>query len=82
MRTHELAEGFNILAPYYKNPKGYHHEAEHDIIYASSTDEPLSFEDVKRMIDLGWIQEYNGYSPNEVFSEKHYRWEEQWVGFG
>jgi hypothetical protein len=73
MRTIHLISGLKTLQPYYIDQAGYHNGADHDVFYAYSTDRPLSEEDVKHMVDLGWFQEvkhddefmYTDYDPSE-----------------
>ena len=61
MGTKNIIEGLQILMPYYDRPDGYNLGAEHDTIYAYATDEQLSTQDVKKMIELGWEQERDDY---------------------
>ena len=74
MKLGEFIDGLNILRPYYKDGDGYHIGAEHDVFYAYKTERPLSDEDVKKMVELGWFQEdgiHEGegeYSPDEGWS--------------
>jgi len=57
--------GVSLLRPYYKDPDGYHLGADHDVIYAYATDNPLGGDDVERMRELGWFQEHDDYDPEE-----------------
>ncbi len=56
MRTKDIIEGLTILEKYRSEPDGYNTGAEHDQIYAYATDSPVSEEDVKRLVELGWFQ--------------------------
>jgi hypothetical protein len=57
MKLDDLGAAIAILRPYYDDPTGYHVAAEHDVIYLMETDRPLTLEDAKKMMDLGWIQD-------------------------
>ncbi len=77
MKLSNIIEGLTILSRYYDKPDGYHNSAYHEILYAYSTDKPVSTEDVARLADLGWRQpdastaddegvwEAGDYDPNE-----------------
>lgn len=82
MKTPYIIEGLTILQKYRDEPDGFHTGAEHDCIYAFQTSEPLSQEDLARMIELGWFQEDADYGDDEEtngdFAEKHYDPEESW----
>jgi hypothetical protein len=52
-----LVEGLQILLPYYKNgAESYAVSAQHDILFASSTDKPLEEKHLRRLLELGWFQ--------------------------
>jgi hypothetical protein len=76
MTTQSIIEGLTILEKYRTKPNGYNTGAEHDQIYAYSTDLPASEEDVNRLVKLGWFQEDSGregstfanYNPKEGWS--------------
>jgi len=57
MNMSDFLAGIAILRTHYVTPDGYNLGAEHDVIYAYSTDTPLSDEEVKKMRELGWFQE-------------------------
>jgi len=75
MKLNNLIQGLQILQKYYNKPDGYKTCAEHDVIYAHSTDKPLSEEDFKKMYKLGWFQE------NTDSEEPKYFEEEGWQAF-
>ena len=56
MNMSDFLAGIEILRPHYVTPDGYNLGAEHDVIYAYSTDSPLTDEEVKTMKELGWCQ--------------------------
>ena len=56
MNLSDCIQGLTILQRYFKRGDGYHLGAEHDVMYVSPTDSPLSNEDVQKMYDLGWFQ--------------------------
>jgi len=72
MTLNNFIEGLKTLQPYYKDGDDYHIGAEHDQFYAYETDSPLTPEDVKKMLDLGWFQpdqdEDAAYDPEEGWS--------------
>ena len=76
MSTRELIEGLNILSKYTEDK--YNIGAEHDVIYFYPTSLPLSDEDLKEIIRLGWHQEYDERDYSEDFSVSHYRQDETW----
>jgi hypothetical protein len=55
MSIENVVQGLQILRRYYKT--GYNIGAEHDVIYAYKTQEPLSDVDAQSLVDLGWFQE-------------------------
>lgn len=71
MKTKDIITGMQILAPYYKEPNGYHTGADHDVIYAYATDSPVSTDDIAALVSLGWFQSGGAnddggkYSPDE-----------------
>lgn len=81
MKTANVIEGLQILQKYRDQQDGYDLGAEHDVLYAYSTDRPLSEEDVNRMIELGWFQEDSDCPPGELFSAQYYDSEESWSAF-
>ena len=81
MTVKELLDGLNVLRPYYVDPDGYTIGAEHDQIYAYSTDRPLTKEDVKRMCDLGWFQEDVEVDDDKDFGPDNYNPEESWSAY-
>lgn len=56
MVTPKIIEGLTILQKYRTDPDGYHLGAEHDVLFAFATDEPVSEEDFNQLIKLGWFQ--------------------------
>lgn len=56
MSTKNLIEGIE-LANKYRDKPGYDIGAEHDVIYLYGTDSPMSADDVKKMISLGFVQD-------------------------
>lgn len=78
MKLSELVQGIQILSTYYDDPDGYHVGAEHDVLYLYATDRPLSEEDVKSMLALGWFQESGASSEDEP---EAYDAEEAWQSF-
>ena len=62
MRLSEFIDGLNTLRPYYTDGDDFHIGAEHDQFYAYKTDKPLTPEDQKRMVALGWFQPEGGMS--------------------
>ena len=81
MKTSAIIEGLTILQKY-RNADSYAIGAEHDIIYAYETDMPLSTQDVKRMVKLGWFQE-DASIPDEApdYSWEHYDSDEGWAAY-
>ena len=73
MNTKDLIIGIQLLDTYRDKPEGHTLCAEHDTLYIEATDRPLSGEDVKKMQDLGFIQEGVG--------EGEYEQEESWVAY-
>ena len=62
MKLGNLIDGLNILRTYYDGGDGYHIGCEHDQFYAYKTDKPLTPDDQKRMVELGWFQPDGGMS--------------------
>ena len=56
MLLSKLIQGLQIFQKYY-NTDGYNTGAEHDQFYAYATDKPLSEEDLRRVVVLGWFQD-------------------------
>jgi len=77
MKTKNIIEGLQTLMPYYHDRNDYTIGAEHDTLYAYVTDDPLSEQDVKKMIELDWVQEYC----NVDFSVDDYDPDESWVNY-
>ena len=57
MKNEYIIEGMTIISKYYNKDNNYNVGAEHDILYLFETDKPVSKEDLKTLIDLGWTQE-------------------------
>jgi len=81
MKTKNIIEGLQILAPYYNNPDGFNCGGEHDVIYGWATDKPLSDTDLEKMIALGWHQEHDERDYNEDFALSDYRQDESWIAY-
>lgn len=77
MTTKNIIEGLTILEKYRAKPDGYNTGAEHDQIYAYSTDQPASDDDVKRLVELGWFQQ-DVETGDDEFTAEHYDAEEGW----
>lgn len=77
MRTRAIIEGLSILEQYRDESDGSNTGAEHDAIYAFSTDSPVAKEDLERLIALGWFQEFVE-TGEEDFSVEYYSEEESW----
>ena len=81
MKLLNLVNGLLTLAPYYDHGgEGYPLAADHDIIYATATDRPLSPEDVERMIGFGWFQPEVEYAGDEM-TPSDYDPEESWAAY-
>lgn len=78
MKTKQIIEGLQILLPYYDDIDGYYNGADHGVIYAYATDDPLSKEDLARIIKLGWHQEHDGVDFDEEFCASEYDADESW----
>jgi len=81
MTTNDIITGLQTLMPYYDNQNGHHTGAEHDILYAYTTDKPLSKEDIEKMIELGWHQEYDDIDYDKDFDVSDYRADEGWQSY-
>jgi len=79
MSTKEIISGLETLLPYYSNIDGFHTGAEHDVLYAYPTENTLPEDVIKKMIALGWHQEYDDRDCSEDFSVDDYRTDESWV---
>ena len=51
----KFVQGLQIFQKYY-DLDGFRVDAEHDEFFVYTTDRPLSEEDLKTVIDLGWFQ--------------------------
>jgi hypothetical protein len=80
MPTTHIIEGLTILEKYRDKPDGYNTGAEYDILYAYATDRPLSPEDVKRMVELGWHQHEVDFGDGD-FEARHYNPDEGWAKY-
>ena len=56
MLLSDMIEGLKTLQPYYCGCDGHHISAEHDQIYVTPTDRPLTPDDVQKLYGLGWFQ--------------------------
>lgn len=81
METKNIIAGLQTLAPYYNKPDGFNCGADHDVIYGYSTDNPLSSEDINKMIEFGWHQEHDELDYNEDFTLEDYRPDESWHAY-
>ena len=81
MEIKNIIEGLQILLPYYDDPDGCKTGADHDVLYAYSTDKPLSKENLDKMIELGWFQEEADLGGDDEFEKEHYDPEESWTCF-
>ena len=78
MRTKDIIKGLQILMPYYDKPDGYNIGANHDVIYAYATNNPISKKDLAKMIELGWHQEHDGRDYDNAFCPSDYIADESW----
>jgi len=78
VRLSNFRGGLDIFARYFKNPDGYYIGGEHDVVYVSATDEPLSAKDLQAVIALGWIQDGMA---NRQFDAECYNPDESWMAF-
>ena len=56
MSTKDVVTEMQILLQYYDHPDCNHTSAEHDVIYMSATDKPISAEDLAKLKELAWFQ--------------------------
>lgn len=77
MKTIDIIEGLTILEKYRDTQGGFDVGAEHDILYAYPTDQPLSQDDIKRLVELGWFQENVEFG--DEFGVEHYDQGESWT---
>lgn len=74
MTRTNILNGLNLLSKYYNEGNEYTVGAEHDVIYAYSTDVPLSEEDWYKLTGFGWTQQdvnsdkFEDYSPEDGWS--------------
>jgi hypothetical protein len=78
MKLDDFVNGINILRQYYDKPDGYHIGAEHDEFYMYATDKPVSAEDVKKLLTLGWFQTDGG---AHLETPQDYNVESGWMAF-
>lgn len=76
--TASVIQGLSILQKYRDEPDGFHIGADHDVIYAYPTDEPVSDDDLTGLISLGWYQEDADWGDSEEFQAEHYSITESW----
>ena len=81
MKTKNIIEGLTILEKYRNDPDGYNCGAEHDVIYAYTTDAPVEEKDVLRLIEIGWCQEGIDSDEDDEFNIGMYDPEEGWYCF-
>jgi hypothetical protein len=75
MSTRKIIDGLLLLEPYYDKSDKYTTQAEHDVLYAYATAEPLSTEDLIKMAELGWCQENTNAG---VVTPDNYQPDEAW----
>lgn len=78
MKLSNFVDGINLLRPYYDDPDGYHIGAEHDEFYMYQTSRPLSDDDLKKLLALGWLQTDGGAHAD---SPQDYDPEAGWMAF-
>lgn len=78
MKTRDIIEGLTILEKYRERDDGYNTGAEHDQIFAYATTQPVSEDDVKRLVELGWTQP-DAAVEDEDFCADDYDPEEGWA---
>lgn len=81
MRTIDIVNGINILLKYYEKQDGYHSGSDHDEFYMYPTIQPLTPDDLQKMIALGWIQVYQGRDYSRDFSAQDYIPTESWIAY-
>ena len=81
MKTINIIAGLQILTPYYEDPEGCNCGADSCEIYAFPTHNPLSDEDLAKMIELGWHQEYGEVVFGAGFKPSEYRANETWNAY-
>ncbi len=59
MTLSKVIEALLIVQPYF-NEDGYHIGTDHDKIFIYKTDIPMTIEDAKRLVDLGFRQDKDG----------------------
>lgn len=78
MKLSAFVDGINILRAYYDDPDGYHIGAEHDEFYMYATDKPVSDDDLKKLLALGWFQSDGGAHEE---TPQDYNPESGWMAF-
>ena len=81
MKTQQVIDGLVLLQKYRDHKDSYDIGADHEVIYAYSTTRPLTTQDIQKMIDLGWHQEYDGRDYNKDFDISDYRHDETWHAY-
>ena len=72
MKLGDVIEGLQVLRPHYAGGDGYHLGADHDVIFAYSTETPLSEAEITKLLELGWSQvEYPGMYQREMTAEDY-----------
>ena len=74
----KFIQALQIFQKYY-DKDGYNTGAEHDQFYVYPTDKPLSEEDLRTVVVLGWFQEEVGHEG--VFQVSDYDPSEGWSAF-
>lgn len=79
MTTDKIIAGINILSPYYAKPHGYNLGADHDVLYMYATERPVSEDDRRKLIELGWGQE--ACCVEGEYKLEHYNPDESWSAY-
>lgn len=73
----KVLEGLLVLQPYYKS-EDFKINVGHDEIFVEPTDEPLSKDDINKMIGRGWFQPDADCDDDGEFHANHYDVDEWW----
>ena len=77
MNTREFLTGVKIICQYYNDLDGYHHIPEHDMFCLRKTDREIGYDEVKKLMGLGWFQN-NPYETNPETDPEKYDPDEDW----
>lgn len=80
MQLSKIIAGLQVFARYY-DKDGYHADAQHDVLNVYPTDKPLSDEDLKAVVELGWLQEEADFESAAENLRSEYRPDEGWYCF-